>query len=229
MTRRGLMLALLLLLAACRPAGSQAPGEPAARDTVAAAVQSVNYMHERSTQYTLYDLTVSPAQAVGGSIVDRLQAGGDRGCCVALPKVWRPGRRVRLEWEESDREQIHPKQTREMEIPKYDVPGDLYVVFLPKHAVELVVSNAEPGHPQWKGSIAQNPWDACVAANGRRPCFLALPKLFDTKSYVGFCNSVKDQRLADAEALCSSATRHCLQDFEDDGFCREILWGAPVK
>ena len=202
----------------------------ASNGSVSVMVDSVNYMHERSVRYTLYDLSQSPPRAVGGAIVDRLATGGGKGCCISLPKTWHGGMKLRLDVEESDRTTIYPKQSRELEIPPYPTPGDLYVVFYPgpEHDVELVVSAAEPGHPDWRGRIKQTPWEQCVATYTRKPCFAALPKLFDTESSKGACTFMKDNSTVDADTLCLSAMLDCMRDFEDMRFCKDLLWG-PYK
>jgi hypothetical protein len=61
-------------------------------------VDHVSYRHDRSMQYTLLDMRTNPPQPVGGAIVDRLSGGGEKGCCVKLPKTWRPGIKLRVTW-----------------------------------------------------------------------------------------------------------------------------------
>ena len=136
--------------------------------------------------------------------------------------------KVRLDWHESDRENIYEEQTRELEIPRYTVPADLYVVFYPEHKVELVVSAAEPGHPDWQGQVKKTPWEQCIETYGRKPCKAALPKQFDTSS-VGFCTYLKKENRPDADGLCLTAMRQCMTDYEDEPFCKGILWGEYKK
>lgn len=231
-----LLLAFILAVATgCKPAADAGPAKSVPQEaaqpaeaTASVMIDSVNYMHERSTKYTLYDLSKTPPVAIGGAIVDRLGTGGEKGCCLALPKTWRPGMKVRLDWHESDRENIYEEQTRELEIPRYTVPADLYVVFYAEHKVELVVSVAEPGHPDWQGQIKKTPWEQCVETYGRKPCKAALPKQFDTSS-VGFCTYLKKENRPDAEGLCLTAMRQCMKDYEDEPFCKGILWGEYKK
>lgn len=224
----------LLLLSACRPAASEFTDSQGARQADGAAMQSVmidsvNYMHERSTKYTLYDLAQAPMRAVGGAIVDRLATGGEKGCCLSLPVTWRPGLKVKLQWHESDRTTIYEDRFVELEIPKYAHPADLYVVFHPSHEVELVVSAVEPGHPDWPGRVKSTPWEHCLAQHERKVCKAALPKQFDTKSSQGFCTYTKSKDFPaenfDGEALCMAALHQCLVDYEDEPFCKNILWG----
>jgi len=233
-------LALLLAVATgCKPAADAGLAKPAQQvatqpveATASVMIDSVNYMHERSTKYTLYDLSKTPPVAIGGAIVDRLGTGGEKGCCLALPKTWRPGLKVRLDWHESDRENIYEERTRDLEIPNYIAPADLYVVFYPEHKVELVVSAAEPGHPDWQGLVKKTPWEQCVETFGRKPCKAALPKQFDTAS-VGYCTYTRSKDFPkenyDGEALCEVAMHQCMTDYEDEPFCKGILWGEYKK
>ena len=156
-------------------------------DHVSVMTDSVNYMYQRSVKYTLYDLSQTPPQAIGGAIVDRLTSGGEKGCCISLPTTWKPGMKVRLQWHESDHDNIYEDHSRDLEIPRYGKASDLYVVFYPNHEVEVVVSVGEPGNPEWRGRIKQTPWEHCVETVGRKACKAALPKRFYTESYLGFC------------------------------------------
>ena len=232
-TRRPLAwLALLavLMFAACGPGDGRGGVAKATSGSASVMVDSVNYMHERGVQYTLYDLANTPPAAIGGSIVVMLASGGEKGCCLSLPKTWRPGIKVRLDWQESDRERTYPeKYSRELEIPRYSAPADLYVVLFPPHEVELVVSQAEPGHPDWRGSIKMSPRNQCVQTYGRKPCFAALPKMFDMKSSQGTCTYMREEKFPDAENLCSFALEECVRNFEDEPFCKGIVMGPRRK
>lgn len=212
---------------------SAPPAAATTKDVASVMIDSVNYMHERSAKYTLYDLSKTPPQAIGGAIVDRLGTGGEKGCCLALPKTWRPGMKVRLDWHESDRENIYEERTRELEIPRYTTPADLYVVFYPEHKVELVVSAAEPGHPDWQGQVKKTPWEQCVETYGRKPCKAALPKQFDTASSQGFCLYTQSKDFPkenfDGKTACETAMLECMKDFEDEPFCKGILWEPKKK
>ena len=223
----GMVLAVTLLAGcdASEDAAKPVAGKPSGANA-SVLIDSVNYMHERGVQYTLYDLAKTPPVPIGGSIVVMLASGGEKNCCLNLPNVWRPGIKVRLDWQESDRERTYPeKYSRDLEIPRYAMPADLYVVFSPPHEVELVVSQAEPGHPDWRGSIKKTPWEQCVLTYSRKPCFAALPKLFDTQSHQGFCTYVTEERLPEASLDCGWAMQDCLRDFEDEPFCKGLLWG----
>lgn len=229
------LTALTIAAAGCKPLDSNAAGSPAensSSDKGSVMTDSANYRHDRSMEYTLYDLSQQPPRAIGGSIVDRLATGGSKGCCIALPTTWRPGMKVRVQWEEADRKQIYPeKYSRDLEIPRYDTPADLYVVFYPEHEVEVVVSAASPGHPEWQGRIKQTPWEQCVESHGLKPCKAVLPKRFDTASSQGFCTYLEEEWAGDKEnqGLCNLAMRECMLDYDDEAFCKKILWGPRRK
>ena len=233
--QRILGLTFLLMvgaIAGCKPlaAGKSAKQVKTDSETVSVSTDSVNYMHDRGLKYTLYDLSKKPPAAVGGAIVYMLGTGGEKGCCISLPKVWHPGIKLRVDWHEEDREKIFPGEySRELEIPRYEQPSDLYVVFHPKQEVELVVSTGEPGGPDWGGRVKQTPWEACLAENPRKVCKAALPKQFDTASAQGTCTYMKEEKVPDADSLCLFAMDQCMGDYEDESFCKNILWGARRK
>ena len=229
---RGCATAMLFLwlcvTAGCKPLGASASATSgkAGGETVSVSTDSVNYMHDRGLQYTLYDVSKTPPPAVGGAIVYMLATGGEKGCCIALPKVWHPGIKLRLDWHEADREKTFPGEySRELEIPRYDQPSDIYVVFYPKQEVELVVSTGEPGSPEWQGRLKQTPWEACLAENPRKVCKAALPKQFDAESSQGLCTYMKAENFPDADENCAFAIYECKRDYEDDEFCKNLLWG----
>lgn len=237
------MAAVICTLPACKPADATAgqsaavaKGEAKSKGpaTVSVMVDSVNYMHLRAPQYTLYDLSQGKPVAVGGDSLDMLASGGAKGCCLALPEVWRPGIKVRVAWTESDRERIYPEQrTKDLEVPRYAQAADLYVVFYGGDDVEVVVSVGEPGHPSWAGRIKKTPWDNCLAHNERKVCKRALPKLFDVESSRGYCTFTRSSDYPgdpkDAELTCTAAMYECMKDFEDKQYCESILWGERKK
>lgn len=201
-----------LALAACSPASDTAAdslaAQPAKADTVSVMVDSVNYRHDREIKYELYDLSHTGSRPVGGSIVSPLTSGGNKGCCLNLPSQWRPGLKLRVTWGEATKEILRDRFERTLDIPRYEQPSDLYVVFYPSHEVEVVVSVGEPGHPTWAGRIKQTPWQFCVAQHGRKECSAAnpdpilqslkescphVPEEPACKSYLDYCKSNPDE------------------------------------
>lgn len=198
-------------------------------DTVSVMGDAVNYMHEYEVKYTLYDLSKTPPVAVGGAIVDPLSQGGGKGCCISLPKKWHAGMKVRLDWGIADHQGTYEQPSQDLEIPPYDVAADLYVVFHGKHEIELVVSQAEPGHPEWRGKVKQTPWDACVAENGRKLCKAALPvyNALGWDEMQGYCTYLKEER--QDMSTCEIALSECMKNYEDADRCKTTLWGARKK
>ena len=227
-----LIVVFTMTLPGCKPvanAASLALGKSAS-GTTSVMIDSVNYMHERGVAYTVFDLSKNSPHAIGGSIVYMLATGGEKACCLALPSAWRPGMMLRVTWDESDREKEYPeKYSRDLEVPRYEAPADLYVVFYPGHEVELVASLGEPGHPEWRGKIKKTPWSQCVETYGRKPCFAELPKQFDTASSKGECTYMKEHDFPDADNLCAFAMSECVRDFEDEPFCKGLLWYAGKR
>ena len=232
-----LVTLVIALLSGCQPVAEEAKTKlaaiavkdeaPKADDAMASVmIDSVNYEHTKGMKYTLFDMTGGMKKAIGGSIVDPLGGGGAKECCLALPRVWHPGMTIRVEWQDSDFVQTYPEiLARELEIPRYEKPADLYVVFYPEHEVEVVVSVAEPGHPEWAGRIKQSPWNQCVADFGRKVCKRATPKLFDTESAQGYCVFLKEERKPEDQYRCDQAIAECTREFEDEEYCKGILWG----
>lgn len=224
------MFSGIMLLGGCKPANSVASDQRSAKQADGVATQSVmidsvNYMHERGVKYTVYDLSDASQKAIGGAIVDMLGTGGEKGCCLALPTVWRSDFRIRLDWEEADYQRIYPqKYSREMEIPYYARPADLYVIFHPSHEVELVVSPVEPGHPDWPGRVKATPWEHCLAQHERKVCKAALPKQFDAKTFKGYCPRAIKNGWSDVDDACAFLMHQCMQDYEDEPFCKDTLW-----
>ena len=223
------------LLQACQPRGTSTNQNTGAEESASSPSgmqsvmsDSVNYSHEYSFEYTLFDLNQPKSPAVGGGAVDRLASGGAKACCIQLPAVWHEGLKVKVRWEPYGKQGSEEPIERTLEIPRYEQLSDLYVVFHARNDVELVVSVGEPGHPNWQGRVKQTPWDQCVQAQGRKQCLAATPKTFDAKSERGFCTYTKSKDFPkenyDGDLLCKAAFIHCTQEYEDQEFCKKILW-----
>ena len=140
-----------------------------------------------------------------------------------------PGLKVRLEWQEANQKEKEPEiYKREMEIPRYEQPADLYVAFHPQHEVELVVSAGEPGHPEWKGKTKQTPWDLCVQEFGRKTCKRAIPNYggLSPNEMRGLCIYFSSTNHSE---YCESTLRECVKYYEDEDYCRHLLWDESGK
>lgn len=79
-------------------------------------------------------------------------------CCYTLPKRWRPGMKIKIDYElyfprhpgESFRKIISSSL---IEIPKYLEPQELWLVRDAKGEMNIVLSNFQPGHPKWPGEV----------------------------------------------------------------------------
>ncbi|WP_237741908.1 DUF3304 domain-containing protein [Herbaspirillum rubrisubalbicans] len=168
-----LLMLILLWLVACDN------GQPAAAfqdsDSVTVSTDAVNYMHDWGLGYTLFNQADN--QPIGSGILGFLEGPGGKGCCLKLPKKWKPGMQVRVEWQKSNKKMTEETmRIKVMEIPEYDEAGDLYVAFYPGDEVEVVVSWAEPGHPEWRGREAATPYEACLSKMSKKVCEKELPK-----------------------------------------------------
>jgi hypothetical protein len=232
--RMGLLCATLMLvgLAGCE---KHAADQGDASDGPAGVmIDAVNYRHDRGINYRVYYAGKESLQPIGGAVVYPLVSGGGKGCCINLPSIWRPGIKIVVEWEETDTERTYPEKYRkDLEVRQYTTPADLFVVFKDDHQVELVVSAAEPGHPDWPGSIKMTPWDYCLQKHERKVCKRALPKTFSMADNQGFCTYTKSADFPNenfnGDELCKSAMIECVREFEDNERCAKVLWGDFKK
>lgn len=148
-----LLSALALLLAGCSKATEST--DLVQKNTVAVNVHGVNYTAE-PFRYVLVD----PANSSIGS-AEHISpfSGGGITCCFVLPKRWRPGIRVNVQsthWlsktDKGDLPEVEKIYTAE--VPAYpEGAGELWVLRTAEGAIELVISNVEPDHPQWPGKV----------------------------------------------------------------------------
>ncbi|MFJ4290147.1 DUF3304 domain-containing protein [Cupriavidus sp. NPDC089707] len=73
-------------------------------------------------------------------------------CCVRLPRVWRPGLTVDIEYDLTlnDGSEHNWKTKKGVPVEPYMKPGSVYVHFFPNDVIRVVVSNWDPngeGHP----------------------------------------------------------------------------------
>lgn len=223
---RFLLVIVGLWLVACDAHG---PAESAQEhDSVTVSTDAVNYMHDWGLGYTLFNQADN--QPVGGGILGFLEGPGGKGCCLKLPKKWKPGMQVRVEWQKSDKKMTEETmRIKVMEIPEYDKPGDLYVAFYPGDEVEIVVSWAEPGHPEWRGREAATPYDACLSKVSKKVCEKELPKYppgSAEQAALRMRRACKPERLeteldpVGAEALCQLWVAECKsRKFVEEKMC----------
>lgn len=151
-----LLSALTLILAGC----SRAPEAMASpkTNTVSVSIHGVNYT-ANPFRYVLVDAK-NPSNGTGGGEHISPFGGGGTSCCLALPERWSPGIQVKIHathWLPKTAQGNLPEveKTYTVDIPAYPNggAGELWVLRTAEGAVELVMSNVEPDHPQWPGKV----------------------------------------------------------------------------
>lgn len=129
--------------------------------TASVNVLGVNYT-EQEFSYRLEDPTNSKNKA-SGELIDSFSAGGIQ-CCFELPRVWRPGIKVRIlttQWnlppppndDLKNLKEIHGAVEAEVRGYVEGTPGDLWVVRGADGAFEVISSKYQPDHPKWPGVV----------------------------------------------------------------------------
>ncbi|OSI15032.1 DUF3304 domain-containing protein [Neisseria dumasiana] len=161
------------------------------KNQVAVAVRSINYNADRGVTFSLYDVSGQPDPKykadphielrldgyypVGGGNLMALDGGGNE-CCANLPKQWRPGLKYTVLWQAGSADLPDKTVYRHTaELPRYEQPEDLTVVFYPQHKAEFVVGSSYPGEAGWKGRERKEPLEACMSKNDKRFCYMYLP------------------------------------------------------
>lgn len=142
-------LMLLPILSACGR-----PGRSASSD-VPVSIHAVNYSDEEF-EYFLSD-PLNESNRGGGEGIGRYAAGGTM-CCYSLPKQWRAGLKVKLDYtlyfpNPSGGDIRTSKEAAVIEIPQYVNPEEIWVVRDAKGSMSIVLSNFQPDHSQWPGKL----------------------------------------------------------------------------
>jgi hypothetical protein len=132
-----------------------------AEDTRAIGYRGVNHTEEGIVAVVLND---------GGGVLDvpPMGGGGAEACCISLPRKWRPGLTVKVDWQMGGKWLLDDKgqpvikkdrkvlvegawKTRTVEIPAYDRDkvSHLAVHFFPNDEVKVLVSWIYPSHPDY--------------------------------------------------------------------------------
>jgi hypothetical protein len=155
MTIRRLLLSILpILLTAC---AVFTPSMATSSNGVSVSLHGVNYTGE-SFQYVVGD-PKDPSNSGGGEHISPFSAGGTM-CCYQLPKRWAPGIQVQVQatyWTENGPEKKLEEitQVHMVELPRFPDKeiGALWVLRTKEGAIELVLSNVQPDHPDWPGRV----------------------------------------------------------------------------
>lgn len=144
---RMVALSGLLALQACGIAAKDA--------RTGVGVHSINYSGSYY-RYLVIDPD-NPKNSAGGEEIHPYAAGGLM-CCYALPDQWRPGLKAKVrfrvsvmrdgQWDEDLKEEL-------VEVPAYAKgdPPELWVVRAEDGSASVVLSNANPSHPDWPGKV----------------------------------------------------------------------------
>ncbi|MFC4930153.1 DUF3304 domain-containing protein [Massilia sp. GCM10023247] len=127
------------------------------KKTVDVNLHGVNYSGDTFT-YVVSD-PAKTEEGSGGELIDPFGAGGMT-CCVTLPKVWRPGIKLKVRathWlkERPDGSLPEIKGEHIVDVPAYvdGKPGDLWVLREADGKVSVVSSDFQPNHPKWPGKV----------------------------------------------------------------------------
>ncbi|RYF41925.1 MAG: DUF3304 domain-containing protein, partial [Cytophagaceae bacterium] len=119
------------------------------------AIHAVNYSNQEF-EYVLQD-PAAPENSAGGEGIGRFAAGGTM-CCYSLPKKWRPGLQTKINYtyylpEDAQGNAPAVRKSALVDIPKYAVPEELWVVRDAAGGMSVISSNFQPNHPKWPGRI----------------------------------------------------------------------------
>ncbi|MEW6369805.1 MAG: DUF3304 domain-containing protein [Pseudomonadota bacterium] len=120
-------------------------------------IHGVNYAGDAFSYYVIDP--GKPKSGAGGELINAFEAGGMT-CCFTLPKVWRPGIKVRIDtthWltKRPDNSLPEVKETHLVEVPRYadGKPGELWVLRAADGSVSVVSSDFQPDHEKWPGEV----------------------------------------------------------------------------
>lgn len=120
-------------------------------------IHGVNYADDAFSYYVVDP--AKPTSGAGGELINAFEAGGMT-CCFTLPKVWRPGIKVRIDtthWlpKRPDNSLPEVKETHLVEVPRYadGKPGELWVLRAGDGSVSVVSSDFQPDHEKWPGKV----------------------------------------------------------------------------
>ncbi|CAI8979120.1 DUF3304 domain-containing protein [Pseudomonas chlororaphis] len=122
----------------------------------------------------------------GGPNLGPHQGGGSEVCCGLVPREWVPGLRAIVEWEKDpdpyaygkwseplyseawrqhmeENKKQYSRHTATVDIPKYNVAGNLKVHFLPCDQVRVSAENIKRGDPRY-------PYNYPISMEGPKVC-----------------------------------------------------------
>lgn len=122
---------------------------------VPVSIHAVNYSNQEF-EYYLQD-PENKSNIGGGESINRYAAGGTM-CCYTLPKMWRAGMKVKIDYDlyfpkQKDGNIRKSTESKLIDIPQYVEPQELWVVRDIGGAMSIVLSNFQPDHPSWPGKV----------------------------------------------------------------------------
>lgn len=118
-------------------------------DIVGAGAELWNYTDE-----DVYLTLRSPGDPNVGTYLETAKhaGGGKLMCCVALPRKWRPGLKVQVDYTYGNPPNDR-KHSKVLELPPYPdgVAGPVYISVFSEHEVEVISSIYGPRAPGWPG------------------------------------------------------------------------------
>lgn len=127
------------------------------KTVVPASILAFNHTQDRHLHILMINGALGPN-------ADPQASGGKSACCVSLPRVWHPGLTAKVQWTYDrllETDPLLPPQSQDIEIPRYDHPGNVHIHLYDNHKIKIAISNCEPGHPFYPmDSEALLPWKA---------------------------------------------------------------------
>ncbi|RJG07631.1 DUF3304 domain-containing protein [Noviherbaspirillum cavernae] len=142
-----LVISLSTMLAACSVIGPQKE----VRSGV--GVHPLNYSGQELSYLAVED-PQNPNNAGGGAALNPYGGGRTTMCCFGIPSKWRPDLQVIVKF------RVYPeKETHRIlvNVPRYSKPDDIWIMVHEGGEAEAVISDTEPGHPDWPGKMKNWP------------------------------------------------------------------------
>jgi hypothetical protein len=111
------------------------------------SIVGVNYTENGIQEFTV--------DGVWGSNIGAYGGGGGFVCCVIYPKAWAPGFSLKVKWRRSAEREANGTQWRIISlerlvyVEKYEIEGNVYVLFLPGDEVKVYISAVGVGSPKF--------------------------------------------------------------------------------
>jgi hypothetical protein len=183
---------------------------------VPVSIHAVNYS-DQEFEYSIHD-PKDKSNNGGGESIGRFGAGGTM-CCYSLPRKWWPEMKVKIDFNV-----YHPRlpdgslpkttSSTLADIPQYGQPQELWVVREVDGKMTIVISNFEPDHPKWPGTVKGWPVPSLAYKRDRADIYIR-----NSKGYIRAF-----QELSDGMRDTPDATSKEMWDFAEE-YDRESVVG----